>query len=100
MSPFDKDLREALQRQQPPLGFANRVLARAHDAEARRRFSMMWRWAATAAAVLVLTAGPMIYRERLRRIEGEKVKEQVMLALRVTGSKLLEIRTHLEEKEK
>jgi hypothetical protein len=58
---------------------------------------MMWRWAVTAAAVLVLTAGFAFHRERLRRIEGEKVKEQVMLALRVTGSKLLEIRTHLEE---
>jgi hypothetical protein len=97
MSPLDNDLREALRRQDPPVGFADRVLAIAYESEARRRSSVIWRWAVAAAAIVVLTAGLSIYREHLRRLEGEKVKEQVMLALRLTGSKLLEIRTHLEK---
>ena len=97
MSPFDNDLREALSRKEPRPGFADRVLARARESESRRRFSMMWRWAAAAAVLVLITAGLALYQERLRRLEGEKVKEQVMLALRVTGSKLLEIRTHVEK---
>ena len=90
MNPFDEELREALQRRQPPAGFAERVLARIPGAAPQRQKpSFRWQWlAAAAAAVLILTVGLAFYRQHLRRIEGEKAKDQVMLALRVTGSKL------------
>ena len=97
MNSFDRDLHEALRRQEPPPGFAEKLLARARESDARPKRSFAWRWAAAAAAVLVLTSGPLLYREHLRQLEGERAKEQVMLALRLTGAKLQEIKTHLEK---
>ena len=90
MKPFDDNLREALRRRQPPAGFAERVLARIPETTPQgRKPSFRWQWiAAAAAAVVALTIGLSFYRGNLRRSEGEKAKEQVMLALRVTGSKL------------
>lgn len=97
MNPFDRDLHEALRRQEPPLGFSGKVLARARELDARPKRSFAWRWTAAAAAVVVLVSGSLIYRDHLRQLEGEKAKEQVMLALRLTGSKLQEIKTQLEK---
>lgn len=96
MSPFDKDLRDALTRQEPPSGFAEQILARTGRRQPRSRFSPIWRWAAAAAAILIMTSGLFIYRERVRQAEGEKAKEQMMYALRLAGSKLRDIRIHLE----
>ena len=97
MNQFDKDLHEALRRQDPPPGFAEKLLARTRSLDTRPKPSFAWRWAAAAAAVLILTAGPLIYREHQRQLKGEKAKEQVLLALRLTGAKLQEIKTHLEK---
>ena len=93
MNPFDKDFREALQRREPPPGFAEKVLSRARQLDSRPKRFFTWRWA--AAAVLVLTVGSLEYREHLRRIEGERAKEQVMLALRLTGSELRGVQERL-----
>jgi hypothetical protein len=99
MNRFDEDLREALRRRQPPGGFAEGVLARVRESEAPRKPSFPWRWiAAAAAAVLFLTVGLSVYREHLRRVEGEQAKEQVMFALRLTGSKLRGIQEHVQQR--
>ena len=44
------------------------------------------RWLAAAAAVVLLAGGFEMQRER--RARGEFARDQVMLALRITGSKL------------
>lgn len=88
MNPFDNDLRRLLGRREPPRGFAERVLARARDLDRPRQPAFDWRWAAAAAAVVMLTAGSYLYQDHRRRVEGEWAKEQALLALRVTGSKL------------
>ena len=46
------------------------------------------RWIAALAACLLLAAGGMVERERRERARGEMAKQQVMLALGITGSKL------------
>ena len=99
MDRFDNDLREALRRSEAPPGLAARVMAQARKMgkATPRRPSFAWRWAATAAAVLVLIAGSFLYRDRVRQAEGEKAKEQVMFALRVTGAKLQGVRERLSE---
>jgi len=104
MSRFEDELRRALRREEPPDGFAERVMARIQnrDREAAgvRAAAGPWRrllaafraprlrWA-TACAAAVLLVGGLEYRaQRLERAEGERAGRQVMLALRITGSKL------------
>ncbi len=99
MKRLEEELGKAFERVDPPAGFAERVMARAATAErSKSRAAWTWlgffqmpalRWAATSALCVVLAAGGMLLRrEQVRRERGEHAKEQVMLALRITGSKL------------
>jgi hypothetical protein len=97
MSRLDDELREALRREDPGPDFTARVLARA--AAQPRRVSW-WsalaagfrppRWAAAGVAfgVLVAAGGLEYRREAQTRVEGEAAKRQLVLALRIAGSKL------------
>jgi len=88
MSRLEDELRQALRRREPPAGFAERVLARARQRQTHYPPLFHWRWLAAAAALVVLAAGLYFFEERRRRLEGERAKQQVMLALHLTGSKL------------
>jgi hypothetical protein len=83
MSRLDDELKQALRRVDPPAEFAGRVLA---QVESRRKIRRWWTGA--IAAGLMLAGGLEWERERRIRVQGEQAKEQVMLALRITGSKL------------
>jgi hypothetical protein len=79
MREFEDELRSALRRQEPPAGFANRVLARTRPKGTRRS------WVAAAiAAGLLLSLGGFEYRQ----YEGRKAKRELLLALEIAGSKL------------
>src|SRR5436190_252762 len=81
MSEFEDDLRSALRREDPPSGFAQRVLSRTrpHAAPGRKG------WIAVGiAACLLLSAGGFEYRQ----YEGRKAKQELLLALEIAGSKL------------
>jgi len=100
MSRLDDALHEALRREPAPDGFAERVLRAAENTPVVSRDSVgLWarlgaafrgprvRWAAAlAAAGLAFTAVGI--REQRERAEGERAKQQLMLALRITGGKL------------
>src|SRR5262245_9809014 len=92
MSDFERDLHDALRRRQPPPGFAGRVLARTRELERHTQavpwWNLSWRWASAAAMALMLVAGLPLYQEHRRQVETQKSKEQLLLALRITGSKL------------
>lgn len=83
---LEDDLRRTLRRVPAPEGFAERVMSRVH--EPRRESRPSW-WRAIAATLLLgaILAGWGV-RETARRREGERAKEQVMLALRITGTQL------------
>jgi hypothetical protein len=93
-------LGNALRREDAPEGFALKVLARAeqqnsaaHDAERTSWLSIfsqpLSRWAAVAAVSICLVIGGVHYRNLQRqRAQGEAAKQQLMLALRIAGSKL------------
>ena len=94
MTRLEDELRAALQREEPPIGFPDRVLAlsarrernlwaRLADAFAMPRL----RWATSVVAVLVTATGIGIRIQEHRRAEGEAAKRQVMLALRITSEK-------------
>jgi hypothetical protein len=87
MAPLEDELRSALRRRQPPPDFAERVLARVAAGPVRPapRVSQPWvRWVAAMAAALLLAVGALEYRH----YRGERAKDQLLLAVRIAGSKL------------
>ena len=102
MKELDDELRAALGRQEPPAGFAVRVLQRV-DAEtvrpARSRAQFI-RWAVAAALVAAMAGGMQyrsIQRERDERARGEAAAAQLLQALRIAGSKLQVVQAKVKE---
>ena len=98
MTDFEQELKRALGRCDPPEDFVERVLARVAPQSPQpisRRVVSTWhrpmlRWAAVAAIIL-FGAGELrhrAYEQRLEEASGRTAKQQVMLALRITGNKL------------
>jgi hypothetical protein len=96
---LERALKHALRREDAPPGFANHVLARiaqkkADYSPARNPWHAIFtqpvvRWAALATIAVAFVFGFIHHREAVReRAEGEAAKQQLMLALRITGSKL------------
>ena len=92
MADFEGMLRDAMQRQDAPLGLEQRVLARVRErrrAEQRPwwRIHMVQRVAASVVLAVVLGGG-LVYQQHEKRVEeqrkGEEAKEQVMTAFRIT----------------
>jgi len=91
MSQFERDLRESLRRKQAPPAFAARVLARTRESEVHKTYR--WRWLAAAALIVLAVSGMIFVREQRRRAESERAKQQLMVAFRITGSKVREVQT-------
>jgi len=92
---LEQELKQALERKQPPPGFAARVAAAAAGGavQARRPVRMLPRWLPAAAAVLLIAGGGAAYREH----QGRVAKDRVMLAMRITAGKLNHIQSHMRE---
>ena len=95
MSHFEEDLRRALRRRPPPAGLAERILARAErEGPVRGRLRPEW---LLAAAVFLLALGLFAGHRMHRYREGQRVKEQVLVGLRVAGSSLRLIQERISE---
>jgi len=92
MNQMERDLREALRRREAPPGFAERVLARTQQPETRGH---SWVWLAAAALVLLMIGGIGVVQEQRRQAEGERAKQELMVAFRITGSKLRDVQERL-----
>jgi negative regulator of sigma E activity len=95
MDRLEQELRNALRRQEPAGDFTARVMARVAQEPERGWWSRCFalprlRWATAVALCIVILAGVLLYRgeQARKRAEGEAAKQQVMLALRIAGSKL------------
>ena len=98
MKPLDDELRRALIRREPSPDLTEMILNRIGEGQKHppRLHVWSWRWpAAIAAAILVTVAGLSGYREHMRRVNGEKAKQEVLLALRVTSQELRAVQEHL-----
>lgn len=100
MTRFEDELRWALQRRDPPGGFADRVLARLPATRPRRfRFlaALGRRWAPALATVWIaaFATGLWEYRQVQQRREGERAKQELIFALQVTSAKLQTTRAKL-----
>jgi hypothetical protein len=111
MTPFEEELKEALKRQEAAGDFTARVLARCAREDARKRSGFWhglwvtpaWRVGAVAAA-LVFVAGGTAYeqheREVKREVRGMAAKRQLILAMRIAGTKLQEVQQRVKESER
>ncbi len=93
MNRLEDELRNAMRREEPPEGFAGRVLARVHEKKQSAWTgifsSRSLRWALAGAMCLALmVAGVEYKRAQDERARGEAAKQQLMLALRITADKL------------
>ncbi len=95
MDPLEQQLKDALRRKEPSGDFTARVLSGVQREEVPLPWWRNWfptptvRWA-TAVILCVLVIGGLVYQreQARRRAEGEAAKEQVMLALRIAGTKV------------
>jgi hypothetical protein len=104
MKELDDELRNVLRREDPPAGFAERVMGRVGRPQAEQRWALshpsIVRWAAAAAIVATLGGGLQyraIQKERDERARGEAAAAQVMDALRLAGSKLQKVQASVKE---
>ena len=96
---LETELKDALRRVPAPEGFAERVLA--HVKEPRRETHSSWWRAIAATFLLAAVLGGWGAHELIeRRREGERAREQVLLALRITGTQVAraqrEVSRHIE----
>ncbi|HEX4006325.1 MAG TPA: hypothetical protein VHX60_09125 [Acidobacteriaceae bacterium] len=97
---FELELRDQLRARSAPAGFADRVMARVAErgpaARKPRPSWLLWRWTAVAA-VLVLTVLGGLEHDRQQRIAGERARQQVLLALHITGSTLNQVQRKVND---
>jgi hypothetical protein len=107
MTPLEEELKQALQRQEPPSDFTTRVLARCAEEDAKAH-SSFWRilWSAPAwrlgmatAAVLLMLAGGAFYQRHEHEVKGLAAKRQLLWAMRIAGTKLQEVQQRVTESE-
>lgn len=98
MDDFEKQIKEALVRQEPSPFFEARVLGAARrQAQERRASARMW-WASAVAAMLLVISGSAWQHERNMREEaaGKEAKARLELALKITSVKLQRISRKVE----
>lgn len=85
MEHFERELRHALRRVEPPEGLEQRILRNVRPLRARR----MPVWLAAAASVILVAGaalGLVRWREqRIRAQQAEQVRQQLELTLRITS---------------
>jgi hypothetical protein len=96
---LEDDLRAALRPVDPPEGFEHRVLARIEQQKSAvavtpRRFPA---WAAAAGLAFASLAGVAVYHDRQvkERERGMAARDQLVLALQITGKKLDTVRNQI-----
>lgn len=105
---LEDELKHVLRRQETPPDFTRQVLARVAEQSSMRQTARdpWWavftqplvRWAAITATAASLVIGGIHYRNVQRqRAQGEAAKQQLMLALRIAGSKLQLAKTRVNE---
>jgi hypothetical protein len=102
MSRLEDKLRETLKREEPPAGFAERVLARTVETKQNVRTGVFaWsglRWGLAGALCLALVIGGIEYRQaQEERARSEAAKEQLMTALRIAGDQMQLVRSKINQ---
>jgi hypothetical protein len=92
MNQLERDLREALRRRDAPAGFAEKVIRSAEASAAQKP----WRaWLSMAAAALLMVGAVLGTNHLYRQTEGVRAKQELMVGLRITGTKLRDVQERL-----
>jgi hypothetical protein len=96
---LEKDLARALRRERPAPGFSHRVMERIAQGEPGASTRPTWYRAIAASLTLTALLGGWAAHEahERRRIEGERARDQVLQALRITGEKVRYAREEVRE---
>ena len=101
---LESDLRTAFKRKPAPPDFAVHVLARLEHRDvspagnaSRSPHRPVFRWLATAAAMVLLVIGGADYIRQQTAAEAERVKKEAMLAMQIAGEKLALVQRKLQE---
>lgn len=94
MMDIERELKSALRRKSPSPGFSDRVIAQLEVEEIRPRRSGGWR-AIAAAGLFTVILGGWTAHEIAERRQGERARDEVLLALRITSEKLQEAHRHV-----
>jgi len=108
MDEFEHELKQALERRPAPPGLKRRTLARRNQRRAQRFPRLgLFQWgpataflAALILVVVIVAAGVgeiFVRRQAEERRKGEAAREQVLIALRITGHALDEMKAQLAE---
>jgi len=71
------------------------VLAKTQEHKVEKIY--WWRWLAAAALVVLMVGGVYFIRQTRQQAANERAKEQLMLAFRITGSKLRDVQARVSE---
>ena len=93
MDDFEEKLRKALERESPSGDFRARVAAKiAKGSVEKSQRTLLWgphfRWAIAATLIFVTAGIGARYQQQKEREQGEVVKQQALIALRITNEKL------------
>jgi hypothetical protein len=99
---LENALAAALRREGAPERFAEQVLSRANACTVPA--APWWRvpvvrWSAAATVAVACIAEGVSLHERQQRIRGEEARQQVLMALRITGSKLRGVQEQLARRD-
>jgi len=99
MNEFEDRLKEALQRREPPVGFAERVIAAVPSHRNGPLLVMHWRSAMAIAAVLLVMFSAGLFewhRQAERARQAEAANRQLMFALKLAAEKLQRVQNRIE----
>ena len=82
---LDDELKSALRREDAPLGFTQRVVARARTKPIPKTAMFRMIWAAGIAAMLVIGFTAV---SEYRQVKAERAASQAVVALRIAAAKL------------
>src|SRR4051812_12211627 len=99
MHTLEDDLKRALARQSAPDGFAERVMQRINAGKiAGATQKRLGGWRAIAAGLLLTAvAGGWAAQKAIERREGERAREEVLVALHIASAKVRTAQQHVHE---
>ena len=94
MDDFERELRQAFERQPAPLGLKGRLLLKRRVQRSRRPV-VLWQRLAASILLAAMVAGGFAWRKREERRKGEAARQQLFTALRITNRALHHMNTQL-----